>query len=140
MGGKSIIIASTEGNVSVPEQKEIKIGLNVYKKYKKQESVNGMPDKIIKCKDCGVTFTFTEGDQEFYREKGYKNEPQRCPECRAAKKNQTGGNNRGGYGRENREMYPAVCSECGKETTVPFKPAPEKPVFCPDCFRKMRTR
>ena len=30
--GKSIIIGSTEGNVSIPENEEIKIGLNIYRK------------------------------------------------------------------------------------------------------------
>lgn len=43
-----------------------------------------MADKIIVCKDCGAEFTFTEGEQEFYKEKGFENEPQRCVECRRA--------------------------------------------------------
>lgn len=47
-----------------------------------------MADKTIKCKDCGVDFLFTERDQEFYKEKGYENEPVRCRECRKAKKQQ----------------------------------------------------
>jgi len=90
-----------------------------------------MADKSIVCKDCGATFTFTETEQDFYREKGFVNEPQRCPSCRAAKKQ-----SRGSMGiREDREMFPAVCAECGKETTVPFKPNPEKPVYCKDCYK-----
>ena len=66
-----------------------------------------MADKTITCKDCNHEFTFTESEQAFYKEKGFENEPQRCPDCRAAKKQQMGnrrggsyggGGNRGGYG------------------------------------------
>lgn len=90
-----------------------------------------MADKSIVCKDCGSTFTFTETEQAFYREKGFENEPQRCPACRAAKKQA-----RGGQGsRGDREMYPAVCAGCGKDTMVPFKPNPDKPVYCKDCYQ-----
>lgn len=95
-----------------------------------------MADKSIVCRDCGTTFTFTESEQAFYREKGFENEPQRCPECRAAKKQQARGNKGGGsYGRTDREMFPAVCAECGKQTMVPFKPNGEKPVYCKDCYQ-----
>ncbi|NLK68608.1 MAG: cytochrome C551 [Clostridiaceae bacterium] len=59
-----------------------------------------MADKIIVCKDCGSDFTFTEGEQEFYKEKGFENEPQRCPDCRRARKAQR--NNRGNHGGGNR--------------------------------------
>ncbi len=44
-------------------------------------------DKTIVCKDCGKEFVFTVGEQEFYEEKGFTNEPSRCKECRANKKN-----------------------------------------------------
>jgi DNA-directed RNA polymerase subunit RPC12/RpoP len=56
-----------------------------------------MADKTIVCKDCGKEFVFTEGEQEFYKEKGFENEPQRCPECRKARKNRNNdrNNNRG---------------------------------------------
>jgi CxxC-x17-CxxC domain-containing protein len=93
-----------------------------------------MPDKTIVCKDCSTSFVFTESEQAFYREKGYDNEPQRCLECRAAKK-QSRGNSRGGNDRTDREMFPAVCAECGKQTTVPFKPNLEKPVYCKECYQ-----
>ncbi len=53
-----------------------------------------MGDKTLKCKDCGADFTFTEGEQAFYKEKGFENEPQRCPECRRSRKQQRN-NNRG---------------------------------------------
>ena len=45
-----------------------------------------MEDKTLQCKDCGAEFVFTVGEQEFYKEKGFENEPQRCPECRRARK------------------------------------------------------
>ena len=94
-----------------------------------------MPDKNIQCKDCGTTFVFTESEQEFYQEKGFDNEPQRCPECRAARKQaRNSGRGRDGY-RQEREMFPATCSECGKETMVPFRPSGDKPVYCKECYR-----
>ncbi|MHB1653817.1 MAG: zinc-ribbon domain containing protein [Desulfitobacteriaceae bacterium] len=92
-------------------------------------------DKVLSCKDCGREFTFSASEQEFYAEKGFTNEPGRCPECRSARKAQTRGGNSGGYGRPQREMFPAVCSTCGKETTVPFQPTGDKPVYCRDCYQ-----
>ena len=56
-----------------------------------------MADKTIKCKDCGNDFIFTEAEQAFYKEKGFDNEPVRCPDCRKARKAQS---NNGGYGRK----------------------------------------
>ena len=57
-----------------------------------------MADKTLNCKDCNSEFVFTDGEQEFYKEKGFENEPQRCPDCRRAKKQQKRG---GGYGNRN---------------------------------------
>lgn len=47
-----------------------------------------MEDKTLICKDCGREFVFTVGEQEFYKEKGFENEPVRCPDCRRARKQQ----------------------------------------------------
>ena len=93
-------------------------------------------EKSIRCSDCGTTFTFTAEEQEFFRSKGYTNEPKRCPSCRQARKSERYGNDsyRGGQ----RQMYPAVCAECGKETQVPFEPRGDKPVYCSDCYRKVK--
>ncbi len=91
-------------------------------------------DKSIQCSDCSATFTFSAEDQEFFRSKGYTNEPKRCMECRQARKAERSG---GGYGSQ-RQMFPATCGECGKNTEVPFQPRGEKPVYCSDCFRKVR--
>ena len=90
-------------------------------------------DKNITCRDCGATFVFTVGEQEFFAEKGFTNEPGRCPACRGARRNQDRGRSSGP-----REMHPAVCAQCGIDTTVPFLPTGEKPVYCSDCFSQMR--
>lgn len=104
-------------------------------------------DKTLTCRDCGENFTFTAGEQEFYAEKGFTNEPTRCPDCRRAYKaqrNNAGGGNSwgsssGSYGgRSERTMHPAVCSDCGKDTMVPFMPSGDKPVYCSDCFQSHR--
>ena len=93
-------------------------------------------DKTLECSDCGNTFTFSVEDQEFFQSQGYTNEPKRCPECRQARKSQRYGNS--GYGDRPRQMFPAVCAECGKETEVPFEPREGRPVYCSDCYRKVR--
>ncbi|MFO7659696.1 MAG: zinc-ribbon domain-containing protein [Candidatus Cloacimonadaceae bacterium] len=56
-----------------------------------------MPDKTLVCKDCNQEFIFTEGEQTFYQEKGLQNEPQRCPDCRKARKRER--NARRGFGK-----------------------------------------
>lgn len=101
--------------------------------------MTGMQDKTLKCRDCGIDFVWTVREQEFYKEKGFANEPGRCPDCRAARKSSSGQySSRGsGYGGT-REMHPAVCAQCGKDTMVPFVPRTEKPIYCSDCFRSMR--
>ena len=97
-------------------------------------------DKNLTCADCGATFVFSADEQEHFQSRGYTNEPKRCPECRAARKsNSPGGAGGGGYG-EKREMFPAVCAQCGKDTQVPFKPSGVRPVYYSDCFRAMPAR
>ena len=98
-------------------------------------------DKTLTCRDCGAQFVFTASEQEFYSQKGFMNEPGRCPECRAARKAQRGEGG-GGYSsgapRREREMFPAVCARCGKDTMVPFQPRNDKPVYCSDCYSQTR--
>ena len=91
-------------------------------------------DKELVCADCGKTFVFTAGEQEFYAGRGLTNEPRRCPEDRQARKQR-----RSGAGGGTREMYPAVCANCGKETQVPFRPTGVRPVYCSDCFSQTRS-
>jgi CxxC-x17-CxxC domain-containing protein len=96
----------------------------------------GFEDKVLRCSDCGQEFTFTAGEQEFYASRGFQNEPKRCPGCRRTRKTQRG--NAGyGYGAP-RKMYPAVCAQCGAETEVPFEPRQDRPVYCSDCYNKIK--
>jgi CxxC-x17-CxxC domain-containing protein len=95
-----------------------------------------MQDKTLTCSDCGTQFSFTAREQEFFASKGFS-QPSRCPDCRAARKAQrdSGGYGGGSYSSGPRQMYPAVCASCGKETEVPFQPRGDRPVYCSDCFR-----
>ncbi len=94
-------------------------------------------DKSLQCSDCGATFTFSAGEQEFFASKGYTNEPKRCPQCRQARK--AGRYGDGDYGnRSRRQMYPVVCAQCGKDTEVPFEPREGRPVYCSDCYKTLR--
>ncbi len=94
-----------------------------------------LQDKSLQCSDCGTTFTFSAEEQEFFKSRGYVNEPKRCPSCRQARKAERYG---GGYGAR-RQMFPATCADCGKDTEVPFEPRGDKPVYCSDCYRKIRS-
>jgi len=124
-------------------------------------------DKVLTCRDCGEQFTWTEGEQEFYQSRGLLNPPTRCASCRSARKSAQGGGgggggyntrssygNDGGYGggggysgggggggysdRPPRQMFDAVCADCGQTTQVPFQPRGDRPVYCRDCFQKRR--
>ncbi len=94
-------------------------------------------DKQLQCSDCGITFTFTVEEQEFFQSKGYTNEPKRCQPCRQARKTERSGNDGYGY-RSRRQMFPAVCAQCGQATEVPFEPREGRPVYCSDCYNKVR--
>mgnify|MGYP001029006723 CR=1 FL=1 len=96
-------------------------------------------DKTLECQDCGISFTFSASEQELFAQRGYTNEPKRCPECRIAKKQRRGGDSfgGGGGGYRQREMFPAVCAQCGKDTEVPFQPRQDRPVYCRDCYNKV---
>ena len=94
-------------------------------------------DKTLECSDCGNEFTFSADEQEQFQSRGYTNEPKRCPECRQARKAERYGNSNYGNGPR-RQLFPAVCADCGKETEVPFEPSQGRPVYCSDCYRKVR--
>jgi CxxC-x17-CxxC domain-containing protein len=93
-------------------------------------------DESITCSDCGCDFTFSVSEQEFFAEKGYTNDPGRCRLCRAKRTVQ--GNSSAGYSEPRRAMFPAVCSECGKRTELPFEPRGGRRVYCGDCYSKVR--
>ena len=87
-------------------------------------------DKILKCSDCGNDFVFTAGEQLFFHDKQFKNDPKRCKQCKIKRVAGTGN----GVRTETR----TVCSECATETTVPFKPTQGRPVLCRSCFQQRR--
>ena len=87
-------------------------------------------DKTLVCKECGNEFVFTSGEQEFYSEKGFQNEPQRCKDCRTARKVAS---------RAGRETFIASCASCGGEAKVPFQPREDRPVYCSECYAKMKS-
>ena len=94
-------------------------------------------DKQITCSDCGTVFNFSAGEQEQFASRGYTNAPKRCEACRAKRKQTTsgtrsyssGGSGSGSYGSTSRQMFPAKCATCGKDTQVPFEPRPGRPVY-----------
>ena len=96
-------------------------------------------DKTLTCSDCGMAFTFSASEQEFFASKGFVNEPGRCPDCRAARKQQRFGGGYSGSGyRQQRQMPSAVCASCGKDCQVPFEPTNGRPVYCSDCYTPAR--
>lgn len=95
-------------------------------------------EKELQCSECGAAFAFTVEEQEFFKSRGYTNEPKRCPACREARRTNRYDSGRGSGYSSRREMYPVVCAQCGVETQVPFQPRNDRPVYCSDCYRKIR--
>ena len=89
-------------------------------------------DKTLVCKDCGKEFVFTAGEQAFYAEKGFQNEPTRCKDCRNARK--ASRNN----GTSEQEYFETTCAECGKPARVRFIPKNDRPILCSECFQAKR--
>ena len=93
-------------------------------------------DRVLKCVECGADFVFTAGEQLFYADKGFKNEPKRCKTCKSKRAATLGTtSSSGNYSKVETRTH---CSGCGKETTVPFKPTQGRPVFCRECFQQRR--
>ncbi len=93
-------------------------------------------DRDLTCVECNSEFQFSADDQQYHAERGYQ-DPKRCPSCRQAKRAGGGGygGGGGGYGGS-RQMYDAVCADCGNACQVPFEPRQDRPVYCSDCFSK----
>ena len=91
-------------------------------------------DKNLRCVDCGEEFIWTAGEQLFFADKQFKNEPKRCKACKTKRASrQTSGSM-----MRDRVETQATCSACGKETTVPFRPTQGRPVFCKECFQQRK--
>ncbi|MBX6359662.1 CxxC-x17-CxxC domain-containing protein [Pseudacidobacterium ailaaui] len=88
-------------------------------------------DLQLTCSDCGQEFTFTEADQAFFQERGYST-PKRCKPCRQAKKSDSFG---GGQRWSAPQGTSVICAGCGQQTTVPFEPRGDRPVFCKSCYQ-----
>jgi CxxC-x17-CxxC domain-containing protein len=106
-------------------------------------------DRTLTCVDCGVDFIHSAADQEYYSQKGFASDPKRCTSCRASRR----AAREGGYDvreiggprgyersveRPDREYFAVVCSSCGNQAQVPFRPRMDRPVYCSDCFRTVR--
>lgn len=96
-------------------------------------------DRLLTCADCGGEFIFTAGEQLFFFDKQFKNDPKRCKPCKSRR---AGAAMRPGSGPAaagiSRTETRTTCSECGIETTVPFKPTQGRPVLCRACFQAKR--
>lgn len=93
-------------------------------------------DKVLKCVDCGTEFVFTAGEQLFFHDKQFKNEPKRCKGCKSKRVAVLGaGSPSHSYQKTETRTN---CSQCGKETTVPFRPTQGRPVLCRECFQQSR--
>lgn len=96
-------------------------------------------DRLLTCSDCGGEFIFTAGEQLFFFDKQFKNDPKRCKPCKSRR---SGAVARPGAGPAaaglSRTETRTSCSACGIETTVPFKPTQGRPVLCRQCFQSQR--
>src|SRR6204780_3204359 len=100
----------------------------------------GFADRILKCSDCGTEFVFTAGEQLFFFDKQFKNDPKRCKLCKAKRADMgkpAGAVAAAALPLSRTETRPE-CSACGIETTVPFKPTQGRPVLCRQCFQLKR--
>ena len=91
-------------------------------------------DRSLTCVDCGSDFIWTAGEQLFFADKQFKNEPKRCKACKAKRANRVSA----GPSGQGRVETTTNCSACGKETTVPFRPTQGRPVFCRECFQSRK--
>ena len=90
-----------------------------------------LADKVLKCVDCGNDFVFTAGEQLFFHQQQFRNDPKRCKPCKA--KRTTGK-------PKARPETRTTCSRCGAQTTVPFLPTQGRPVLCRDCYQNKNKR
>ena len=94
-------------------------------------------DRVLVCADCGREFVFTAGEQLFFFDKQFKNDPKRCKPCKGQRAAPPGppGSSPTPTGLLRTETR-TTCSACAVETTVPFKPTQGRPVLCRECFQQ----
>lgn len=96
-------------------------------------------DRLLICADCGGEFIFTAGEQLFFLDKQFKNDPKRCKPCKSRRSAQAANPNGGPAAAGiSRTETRTECSECGITTTVPFKPTQGRPVLCRQCFKNKK--
>jgi len=98
---------------------EFRVGVGKMEEYR---------DMVLICEDCGARFLFSAGEQRYYAKRGFKHIPKRCPACRARRR----------WERRHRQLCTVICDACGAETKVPFIPRGIRPVYCRECFEKLR--
>jgi CxxC-x17-CxxC domain-containing protein len=94
-------------------------------------------DRLLTCNDCGGDFIFTAGEQLFFFDKQFKNDPKRCKPCKSKRAAGKAGMGATAVAPSRTETR-TECSACGVETTVPFKPTQGRPVLCRQCFQSKR--
>jgi CxxC-x17-CxxC domain-containing protein len=95
-------------------------------------------EKNILCIDCNKTFIWSIGEQTFFRDKGLKNPPKRCKECKQAKNERLASIAMAqAAGIKQRIEVAVYCARCSAHTTVPFYPSQGRPVYCRSCFLDM---
>lgn len=86
-------------------------------------------DRELTCRECGQKFLFSAAEQNFFENKGFKNDPARCPECRKLKRDQI-----------SKALIEITCAECQKKTKVNFEPQNNSSLWCRDCFEKIKSK
>ncbi len=94
-------------------------------------------DRILICSDCHGEFIFTAGEQLFFYDKQFKNDPKRCKPCKSRRSGLSAAASGAGPAAAglSRTETRTECSQCGIQTTVPFKPTQGRPVLCRQCFQ-----
>src|SRR6202050_1088340 len=147
-GGPNPGASSIEGDESkilrtrVRGGRDLLIRVRVGREWAEGASSMEFQDKMLKCIDCGTDFVFTSGEQLFFHDKQFRNEPKRCKTCKAKRVAVLGSANSGhansGHQGFSRTEKRAVWSQGGKEPTVPFRPTQGRPVLCRECFQQRR--
>jgi CxxC-x17-CxxC domain-containing protein len=89
-------------------------------------------DRTLSCVECGNDFVFSAGEQQFFADRQFRNEPKRCKLCKAKRATAIH------TGAFMKRETPATCENCGRQTTLPFRPTQGRPVYCRECYQGRR--